>query len=97
MNSSRYTSVLVCVVVVCSESLFGMFFFLCYGDHRDLHVLTHSFPTRRSSDLSTSSTPIIAPASIRCHFPAASGPRQPALSKQSDRRDRKSTRLNSSH
>src|SRR3546814_15603264 len=27
------------------------FFFLLYGDHRDLHVLTHSFPTRRSSDL----------------------------------------------
>src|SRR3546814_14932632 len=26
-------------------------FFECYGDHRDLHVLTHSFPTRRSSDL----------------------------------------------
>src|SRR3546814_6439171 len=23
----------------------------CYVDHRDLHVLTHSFPTRRSSDL----------------------------------------------
>src|SRR3546814_18366785 len=22
-----------------------------YGHHRDLHVLTHSFPTRRSSDL----------------------------------------------
>src|SRR3546814_13943752 len=22
-----------------------------YGYHRDLHVLTHSFPTRRSSDL----------------------------------------------
>src|SRR3546814_19603322 len=22
-----------------------------YGDHRDLHVLTHSFPTRRASDL----------------------------------------------
>src|SRR3546814_10920810 len=22
-----------------------------YCDHRDLHVLTHSFPTRRSSDL----------------------------------------------
>src|SRR3546814_7305400 len=22
-----------------------------HGDHRDLHVLTHSFPTRRSSDL----------------------------------------------
>src|SRR3546814_1425714 len=27
------------------------FFFEGYGDHRDLHVLTHSFPTRRSSDL----------------------------------------------
>src|SRR3546814_11285529 len=27
------------------------FFFYFYGDHRDLHVLTHSFPTRRSSDL----------------------------------------------
>src|SRR3546814_2934246 len=26
-------------------------FFYGYGDHRDLHVLTHSFPTRRSSDL----------------------------------------------
>src|SRR3546814_9960848 len=26
-------------------------FFLRYGDHLDLHVLTHSFPTRRSSDL----------------------------------------------
>src|SRR3546814_8146371 len=22
-----------------------------FGDHRELHVLTHSFPTRRSSDL----------------------------------------------
>src|SRR3546814_1647786 len=28
-----------------------MFFFYGDGDHRDLHVLTHSFPTRRSSDL----------------------------------------------
>src|SRR3546814_1411007 len=28
-----------------------LFFFVCYGDHRELHVLTHSFPTRRSSDL----------------------------------------------
>src|SRR3546814_3186903 len=27
------------------------FFFSWYGDHRYLHVLTHSFPTRRSSDL----------------------------------------------
>src|SRR3546814_12233175 len=28
-----------------------MIFFKRYGDHRDLHVLTHTFPTRRSSDL----------------------------------------------
>src|SRR3546814_19428038 len=28
-----------------------MFFFQLYVDHRDLHVLTHSCPTRRSSDL----------------------------------------------
>src|SRR3546814_17172557 len=28
-----------------------VFFFECDCDHRDLHVLTHSFPTRRSSDL----------------------------------------------
>src|SRR3546814_1709067 len=27
------------------------FFFSLSGDHRDRHVLTHSFPTRRSSDL----------------------------------------------
>src|SRR3546814_6931181 len=27
------------------------YFFYSYGDHRDLHGLTHSFPTRRSSDL----------------------------------------------
>src|SRR3546814_11339755 len=28
-----------------------VYFFERYGEHRDLHVLTHSFPTRRSSDL----------------------------------------------
>src|SRR3546814_9305802 len=28
-----------------------IFFVDWYGDHRDLHVLTHSVPTRRSSDL----------------------------------------------
>src|SRR3546814_3563233 len=30
---------------------FLFFFFECYGDHLELHVLTHSCPTRRSSDL----------------------------------------------
>src|SRR3546814_9874662 len=28
-----------------------IFLFEWYGDHRELHVLTHAFPTRRSSDL----------------------------------------------
>src|SRR6056297_539602 len=32
-------------------SFYFFFFFYWYGAHRDLHVLTHSFPTRRSSDL----------------------------------------------
>src|SRR3546814_16039381 len=29
-------------------------FFVCYGDHRELNVLTLSFPTRRASDLCSS-------------------------------------------
>src|SRR3546814_7786600 len=37
---------MLCFVACVSYCLFE-----CYGDHRDLHVLTHSFPTRRSSDL----------------------------------------------
>src|SRR3546814_7209139 len=35
----------------CSAVHLLLFFFYLYGDHRDLHVLTHSFPTRLSSDL----------------------------------------------
>src|SRR3546814_14010520 len=31
--------------------VYDLFFFEGYGAHRDLHLLTHSFPTRRSSDL----------------------------------------------
>src|SRR3546814_20527439 len=34
------------------RSMLVVFFCELYGDHRDLHVLTHSFPPRRSSDLS---------------------------------------------
>src|SRR3546814_18123404 len=33
------------------HALIIIFFFSGHGYHRDLHVLTHSFPTRRSSDL----------------------------------------------
>src|SRR3546814_1847671 len=37
---------------LCLHSYFcACVFFICYGAPRDLHVLTHSFPTRRSSDL----------------------------------------------
>src|SRR3546814_3797464 len=45
----------MCLVlfVECVYLFLVFFFFLVYGDHQDLHVLTHSFPTRRSSDLST--------------------------------------------
>src|SRR3546814_11862846 len=43
--------------------IYSIFFFSLYGDHRDLHVLTHSFPTRRSSDLlSTGLTAVIPSA-----------------------------------
>src|SRR3546814_1519803 len=43
---------LVLLVFLCSMiEMCLLFFFECYGYHRDLHVLTHSFPTRRSSDL----------------------------------------------
>src|SRR3546814_3115978 len=31
--------------------VFSVFFYKGYGDHRELHGLTHSFPTRRSADL----------------------------------------------
>src|SRR3546814_2407167 len=48
--------------------MFVWFFFYLHGGHLDLHVLTHSFPTRRSSDLRRWrcwSTPV-RPAPRRC-------------------------------
>src|SRR3546814_18170403 len=54
-------------------NLNNMYFFYVYVDHRDLHVLTHSFPTRRSSDLSfarsggSSATGALAGSRKRCH------------------------------
>src|SRR5438034_10781790 len=64
------------------------FFFYCSGDHRDLH----SFPTRRSSDLSVAfrnlaffRTGIIRSSSLCVRVMVT------------PRGDRKSTRLNSSH
>src|SRR3546814_9606028 len=42
-----------------------MFFYYGSGDHRDLHVRTHSFPTRRSAVLSPSVR--LKAASNPCH------------------------------
>src|SRR6059058_6075900 len=41
------------LVLIIHVGALVLFFFKRYGDHRDLHVVTHSFPTRRSSDLSS--------------------------------------------
>src|SRR3546814_16541864 len=41
----------------CCSCSCSVVFFSCYGDHRDLHVLTHSFPNRRASDLAWSGMP----------------------------------------
>src|SRR5947208_7436625 len=68
----------------------SLFFFQCYGDHRDLH----SFPTRRSSDLSRS-RPRNAAADSRSTSQGSAGPKK--LQIHLGTRDRKSTRLNSSH
>src|SRR3546814_19626483 len=38
--------------------------FYCYDDHRDRHVLTHSSPTRRSSDLGGFLVPANGSASL---------------------------------
>src|SRR3546814_17945276 len=85
------------------------FCFEGYGDHRDLHVLTHSFPTRRSSDL-VYQRPVRAPeqaVSVRGHEGIVKGPRVGVERRvggmadhgqlNPDAADRKSTRLNSSH
>src|SRR3546814_4302849 len=58
MKYMSITERVVCgVLLCCVYDLHATFFYYCYGDHRDLHVLTRSFPTRRSSDLHPSSTP----------------------------------------
>src|SRR3546814_2064162 len=48
------------------------FFCMLYADHRDLHVLTHSLPTRRSSDLGVTSRGTFATADA--NLAAAFGP-----------------------
>src|SRR3546814_16781442 len=86
----------VCFFVYCS-----CLFFEEYVDHRDLPVRTHSFPTRRSSDLQLDGLPS---APRRVARPVRRGTRSPAADGAGGGRprgpvpgDRKSTRLNSSH
>src|SRR5438876_9213249 len=67
-------------------------FFYCYRPHRDLH----SFPTRRSSDLSTFSLQGPRPGAGRCTTTVALL-EVGRLRGDLQERDRKSTRLNSSH
>src|SRR5206468_12871817 len=76
-----------CVPVVPYAARPFIIFFDCYDDPRDLH----SFPTRRSSDLTRNRT---TPADAR---QATIATRQPTVDQGSSVQDRKSTRLNSSH
>src|SRR5438874_889702 len=78
-------------VVLLSATLFVFFFFCRSGDHRDLH----SFPTRRSSDLSSARVTRDLPPEREPR--TEHGSRLARLSPDEPIRDRKSTRLNSSH
>src|SRR5437763_13863331 len=77
----------LCSLVVFLLS-FVFLFFLCYGHPRDLH----SFPTRRSSDLPKLKLVLAGDCG---HW--GGPPRRTSFVFDSMLRDRKSTRLNSSH
>src|SRR5439155_24500564 len=89
---------------------FFFFFFYSYVDHRDLH----SFPTRRSSDLSICNSDILSATYVRIGQHTTWDIRLPVTNfwvpsitiagvifilrnSKNYKRDRKSTRLNSSH
>src|SRR5207248_9475448 len=81
-------------------SFFHFFFFYCYADHRDLH----SFPTRRSSDLylrqargERGRKAAGRAGAARIQPPAHARHVAAPRTTWRRRRDRKSTRLNSSH
>src|SRR3546814_14363407 len=54
--------VFVLVLAALPDSTWYSFFCYCTDDHRDLHVPTHSFPTRRSSDLASVPLPTMLPS-----------------------------------
>src|SRR5206468_10546387 len=77
---------------------------LSYSYHH--HLPLHSFPTRRSSDLSSAarfsrpaccSSPAHSSRTIRWRRRPARRSRRCSMTRTSSSRDRKSTRLNSSH
>src|SRR5437870_10170914 len=76
-----------------------MFFFYCFCAHRDLH----SFPTRRSSDLiGPKAIVVLFSADPRVYtndvdYPFRQENNLFFLTNLNQKRDRKSTRLNSSH
>src|SRR5438067_9384241 len=77
-----------------------MSFFYCYGHHRDLH----SFPTRRSSDLVVEQAEEDLALELGARLEVEHGVFRRARPvrgrnppRAAERRDRKSTRLNSSH
>src|SRR5438034_7310604 len=71
-----------------------LFFFYGYGHHRDLH----SFPTRRSSDLDAPArlARLVPPRVEHVDYRPDVAPPSPSPAPRAPR-DRKSTRLNSSH
>src|SRR5438105_1691024 len=98
MLTPRTDSLVALVLFYLMRLLFYFFFFYSSVDHRDLH----SFPTRRSSDLIR---PALATLSIISFIGSWNSFLWPLMVLRSDtmytivslRRDRKSTRLNSSH
>src|SRR3546814_1716614 len=86
----------MCIVwcVYCPHYRCFCLFFSVHGDHRDLHLLTHSFPTRRSSDLHADSLlPVIDGSDPRqpdngmfgCDVLAMCGDRDGAANRQGHR------------
>src|SRR3546814_16736988 len=91
-----------------ATSVCSLFFLYGYGDHRALHVLPHSFPTRRSSDLSgvpekgVAAFERLASEGVVAVTGAAHSAVCSAVGPVAEKHnlafvDRKSTRLNSSH
>src|SRR5688572_32859773 len=86
--------------VICDPDRLFLFFIYFSVAHRDLH----SFPTRRSSDLSSKrkhAPPDIFLLACRCSAQTSSSSvpdvHDEVCAEQRHARDRKSTRLNSSH